>query len=57
MCILLTVCQSKAYVFMFTLLTAGSRLEEITQNRGLLYDESAVNACVSLFRKKGFRWD
>ncbi|MFN3535083.1 MAG: PAS domain S-box protein, partial [Desulfatiglandales bacterium] len=32
-------------------------LEEITQNSGLLYDERTVNACVSLFRKNGFRWD
>jgi PAS domain S-box-containing protein/putative nucleotidyltransferase with HDIG domain len=29
-------------------------LEEIAKNRGVLYDESVVDACLKLFRKKGF---
>jgi len=29
-------------------------LEEIARNRGVLYDESVVDACLTLFRKKGF---
>lgn len=29
-------------------------LEEITQNKGLLYDPEAVDACLRLFREKGF---
>ena len=32
-------------------------LEEITQNRGKLYDPEAVDVCVQLFTKKGFRFD
>ncbi len=32
-------------------------LEEITQNRGKLYDPEAVDVCVRLFTKKGFRFD
>ena len=30
-------------------------LEEITANRGLLYDAAAVDACVKLIREKGFK--
>jgi putative nucleotidyltransferase with HDIG domain len=30
-------------------------LEEIVRNRGCLYDGDAVNACVRLFREKGFK--
>ena len=29
-------------------------LEEIEKNKGILYDESVVNACLRLFREKGF---
>ena len=29
-------------------------LQEITQNRGVLFDEEAVNACLRLFREKGY---
>ncbi len=31
-------------------------LEEITQNRGLLYDDRAVDSCVKLFREQGFEF-
>jgi PAS domain S-box-containing protein/putative nucleotidyltransferase with HDIG domain len=30
-------------------------LEEIEKNKGTLYDEDVVNACVKLFRQKGYR--
>ena len=30
-------------------------LEEIEKNRGTLYDEPVVDACVRLFREKGYR--
>jgi HD-GYP domain-containing protein (c-di-GMP phosphodiesterase class II) len=29
-------------------------LEEITRNRGKLYDPEAVDACIKLFNEKGF---
>ena len=29
-------------------------LQEITQNRGVLFDEEAVDACLRLFREKGY---
>lgn len=32
-------------------------LEEISQNRGLLYDPGVVDKCVSLFNNKGFSFD
>jgi PAS domain S-box-containing protein/putative nucleotidyltransferase with HDIG domain len=32
-------------------------LEEITQQRDLLYDSGAVNACLRLFREKGFKFE
>ncbi len=32
-------------------------LEEIHRNKGLLYDENAVDACLKLFEKKKFQWD
>lgn len=31
-------------------------LEEILQNRGVLYDPNAVDACLKLFTEKGFRF-
>jgi PAS domain S-box-containing protein/putative nucleotidyltransferase with HDIG domain len=31
-------------------------LEEISKNNGLLYDEQVVEACLRLFRRKGFRF-
>ena len=31
-------------------------LDEIIQNRGILYDETVVDTCVLLFREKGFKF-
>jgi len=30
-------------------------LEEITKNKGKLYDPEVVDACLKLFKKKGFK--
>jgi response regulator RpfG family c-di-GMP phosphodiesterase len=30
-------------------------LEEIRQNRGILYDPAVVDACITLFNQKGFK--
>jgi putative nucleotidyltransferase with HDIG domain len=30
-------------------------IEEISQNRGIFYDEEVVNACLRLFKEKGFQ--
>ena len=32
-------------------------LEEISKNRGILYDPEVVDVCLSLFREKGFKFD
>jgi len=32
-------------------------LEEISQNRGILYDPEVVDACLKLFKKKGFKFE
>jgi HD-GYP domain-containing protein (c-di-GMP phosphodiesterase class II) len=32
----------------------SAALEEIAKNRGILYDPEAVDACLRLFREKGF---
>jgi putative nucleotidyltransferase with HDIG domain len=32
-------------------------LEEITKNRGVLYDPEAVDACLKVFKKQGFTFD
>jgi len=32
-------------------------LKEISQNRGILYDPEVVDACLKLFRKKGFTFE
>ena len=32
-------------------------LEEISKNKGLLYDPEVVDACLRLFREKGYRFD
>jgi HD-GYP domain-containing protein (c-di-GMP phosphodiesterase class II) len=32
-------------------------LEEISQNRGVLYDPEVVDACLKLFTEKGFRFE
>ncbi|MDD2389525.1 MAG: response regulator [Desulfobacterales bacterium] len=32
-------------------------LEEITKNRGILYDPNAVDACVNLFRNENFKFE
>jgi PAS domain S-box-containing protein len=37
-------------------LGVNTALEEITKNRGTLYDAAVVDACLSLFRDKGFRF-
>jgi HD-GYP domain-containing protein (c-di-GMP phosphodiesterase class II) len=31
-------------------------LEEITKNKGILYEPKVVEACVKLFREKGFQF-
>ncbi len=32
-------------------------LEEISQNRGILYDPEMVDACLKLFKEKGFKFE
>lgn len=32
-------------------------LEEITQNKGILYDPEVADVCVKLFKKKGFEFE
>jgi HD-GYP domain-containing protein (c-di-GMP phosphodiesterase class II) len=32
-------------------------LGQISRNRGILYDPSAVDACVRLFTEKGFKYE
>jgi putative nucleotidyltransferase with HDIG domain len=32
-------------------------LEEISQNRGILYDPEVVDACIKLFKEKGFKFE
>jgi len=32
-------------------------LEEISQNRGILYDQKVVDACLKLFKEKGFKFE
>jgi PAS domain S-box-containing protein len=32
-------------------------LDELSQNRGILYDSSVVHACMSVFHEKGFRFE
>ena len=32
-------------------------LEEITQNKGILYDSKAADACLKLFKEKGFKFE
>jgi PAS domain S-box-containing protein/putative nucleotidyltransferase with HDIG domain len=38
-------------------LGVGAALEEITLKRGILYDREVVDACLSLFRDKQFKFD
>jgi HD-GYP domain-containing protein (c-di-GMP phosphodiesterase class II) len=33
----------------------NAALEEIETNRGILYDEGVVDACLLIFREKGYR--
>ena len=33
----------------------GAALAEIVENKGVLYDASVVDACVTLFREKAYR--
>jgi HD-GYP domain-containing protein (c-di-GMP phosphodiesterase class II) len=35
----------------------NAALEEIEKNRGTLYDAGVADACLILFRKKGFQLD
>ncbi|MCF8146749.1 MAG: response regulator [Deltaproteobacteria bacterium] len=37
-------------------LSIDAALEEIENNRGILYDDVAANACLRLFREKGFQF-
>jgi HD-GYP domain-containing protein (c-di-GMP phosphodiesterase class II) len=32
-------------------------LEEISQNRGILYDPEVADTCLKLFKKKGFKFE
>jgi len=32
-------------------------LEEITQNKGILYDPEVVDACLKLFKEKEFKFE
>jgi HD-GYP domain-containing protein (c-di-GMP phosphodiesterase class II) len=32
-------------------------LEEITKNKGKLYDPEVVDVCLKLFKEKGFKFD
>jgi len=32
-------------------------LEEITQNKGILYDPEVVDACFKLFKEKDFKFE
>jgi HD-GYP domain-containing protein (c-di-GMP phosphodiesterase class II) len=32
-------------------------LEEITKNKGILYDPEIVDVCVKLFKEKGFKFE
>lgn len=32
-------------------------LKEITDNKSVLYDETAVDACLKLFKQKRFQWE
>jgi len=38
-------------------LAINKALKEVSQNKGTLYDEQAVNACLRLFTKKNFKLD
>ncbi len=38
-------------------LGVDAALEEISQNKGILYDPGAVDACIKLFKEKGFRFE
>jgi HD-GYP domain-containing protein (c-di-GMP phosphodiesterase class II) len=33
----------------------NAALEEITKNKGILYDNAVVDACLKLFREKSYR--
>ena len=32
-------------------------LEEISKNKGILYDPEVVDACLKLFKEKGFKFE
>jgi len=38
-------------------LGVDAALEEITQNRGILYDPKVVDACLKLFKEKRFKFE
>jgi len=35
----------------------NTALEEIEKNRGILYHQDAADACLRLFREKGFKFE
>jgi len=35
----------------------GKALEEISQNKGILYDPEVVDVCLKLFKEKGFKFE
>ncbi len=35
----------------------NAALDEIMKNRGIMYDAAAVNACIGLFKEKGYRFE
>jgi HD-GYP domain-containing protein (c-di-GMP phosphodiesterase class II) len=38
-------------------LRVDAALEEISKNRGILYDPEAVDACLRLFTDKGYKFE
>ena len=48
------MCSHRPYRSAFSVEKA---LEEISQNRGILYDTKVVDACLKLFKEKRFRFD
>jgi len=38
-------------------LSIDKALEEISQNKGILYDPEVVDACIKLFKEKGFKFE
>ena len=38
-------------------LEIDAALEEISQNKGILYDPEVVDICLKLFKEKGFKFE